>query len=206
MAGQLSKACLLFATDNCGAFPDGRFEWVEKPDDLSAPPGSKMRQRSGYRLKASFSGTAEESFQHLFDTGCIESEKLFWSPRQRVQCAAELPDEDGNLTAGENLWDYVAGLNASSPSFLPLLFEASDGGEGKHWTSTEGHPWRDAVAVAYVDGSIEKVKLNRSRLRVERNGKVIDLCAPTPEKNSWSSRVRLAPATPFRSTSPFWLK
>ena len=188
-AKQITRACHLFATDNNGIFPNGNYDPTLGKITAAEPAGS-----------------AEACFNDLFDTKALEVERIFWSTVHEAQCSEEFPDEGqigatvhSDLEPGENCWDYVAGMNNSSPKHLPLVFEASDDGEGKVWSEEAGHPWPGTVIIAYVDGSAEKTRCNEAgQIKIERGGKAVDLCVPVRGEDGWGKWAKLAPATPVK--------
>ena len=187
---QILTACALFASDKgAGQYPKGRYSDQLKmiTDD---PPAA----------------SAEECFQDLFRNGILTREEfLFWSPLLQRQCSEKKPNEDGMLEAGENSWDFVAGMSNLDGS-KPLLFDASDSGKGRKWTWKEGgHPWEGSIVIGYADGSScrrEKIDSNREvkrQLTIKGIKLDPDLCAPDPGKNGWPAEAVVAPATPFVS-------
>ena len=181
-AKQVTLACQIFATDNNGLFPNGNYD-----------------PTLGKSTDAEPAGSAEACFNDLFKTKRIEVERIFWSTVHEVQCSPVFPDEDANLEAGENCWDYIAGMVNSAPAGLPLVFEASDGGKGKSWTEKGGHPWPGSAIVGYVDGSVQKTRLDAAgEIKVERGGKAVDLCVPVRGIDGWGKWAKLAPATPIK--------
>ncbi|PQJ28286.1 hypothetical protein BSZ32_07040 [Rubritalea profundi] len=56
----------------------------------------------------------------------IDDEEAFWSKKNIVlgTVAAETPDNDGILTAGENAWGYVRGLTTEDSPDTPMLFDS----------------------------------------------------------------------------------
>ena len=179
-AKQILAACDIYAADRGGVFPIGKFDPTLERITSDEPADS-----------------AEPCFTDLLEVGAIDFERTFWSTVHKVQCGEEEPDENDELEADENCWDYVVGMDKVSAWNLPVVFEASDDGEGKQWTEEGGHPWSKEVVVGYKDGSVEKVKLDeRGRLRTVRGEKKVDLCVPTPGTDGWPKLAKLAPATP----------
>ena len=183
-AKQILTACALFANDaGAGRFPNGHYDPETGKFTSDVPAAS-----------------AEECFQDLYRSGILKTEDfLFWLPRHERQCAKEKPEEDGKLTPGENCWDYIAGMQMVESNPKPLIFEASDKGNGKLWTEAGGHPWKGSVVVGFTDGaSVRKVELSENGELKERGpkGVKIDLCVPSPGSNDWPNGAVLAPATP----------
>ena len=130
----ITMVCHLYAQDNEGVFPTG------------TEPGSANTN-------------ANTILQDLFATGEIGLEALFWNPRSTHVCAPEPPNEDGTLDPGENAFDYISGLEDSSPRNLPLLVEAQTG--ENQWRHDHGHPREHNVVVAYVDASTAILETDR---------------------------------------------
>ena len=170
-----------------GVYPDGSADIEEGKDGVDGIVPS-----------------AEACFQELFDSEILNNEEfLFWLNLNGVQCHQEKPDEDSNLMPGENYWEYIAGLSNQHGS-LPLIFEASDSGQGKRWTDGGGHPWDRSVVIGYADGaSCRRESLNGDgELRTNRAGKKgVQLIVPNPGQDGWPPEAVIAPATQF---NPDW--
>ena len=182
---QILTGCALFAADQgAGRYPNGRFD----PDKEELLEGDPL-------------ASAEECFQDLCKSGIIDLEALFYNNKSQKQCDLVPPDEDGILEAGENCWDYIAGLH-NYIGDKPLLFEASDSGDGRTWTNEGGHPWEGSFVVGFADGSTtRKTYFDENGSAFTEEAGQIDLCVPTPGKNEWPMTAMLAPAT---QVNPDW--
>ena len=119
--------------------------------------------------------TSNRAFRPLFSEGLIMDESIFgcpgsmYAPDKDIGTATEY---DQALTAGENHWVLVAGMNTDSPAHYPLLMEnAVDATWPPRWLPyvpnkpMKGLAWYDdTIIVGFNDGSVQKVKL------VERDG------------------------------------
>jgi prepilin-type N-terminal cleavage/methylation domain-containing protein len=149
-ARQIALACRLFAQANNGIFPVG-------PNQQPA-------------------ANANGAFNALFESGDINLEALFWNPRATHVCNPAGPDEDGILTAGENAFDYVRGLNDSTRGNVPLIVEAQT--SANNWDAALGHPWERQVVVAYVDASATVLSTdtqNPTQVNVQAGGSTVAL-------------------------------
>lgn len=99
--------------------------------------------------------SAEACFTQLLSGGYVDEEKTFWNSENAILGMSSLaPDEDGVLTEGENVWGYVAGLNSSSRTSLPLFFDSAVG-PGKFSTEV----WDGRSILAKMDTSVKATEI-----------------------------------------------
>ena len=130
----IHTALLSFASNNDGLFPN---------EDTA---------------NSSESGdSAEGNFTQLLNDGGGVTEDLFWnSPNINAgTVSATKPNNDGQLTSGENCWGYVANLSSSSNPRTPLFFDSSS----QAGTFTTG-VWDGRAIVGKVDGSVTAMEID----------------------------------------------
>ncbi|MEO1856493.1 MAG: hypothetical protein ABGY95_03875 [Rubritalea sp.] len=100
--------------------------------------------------------SAEACFTQLLNAGVIDDEHVFWSKENIVlgTVNAEIPDNDGVLTTGENAWSYVRGLSTSSPTNTVIICDAS-----KSPRVFDNSVWEGQAVVAKLNGSVEMMKI-----------------------------------------------
>ncbi|MFT5882735.1 MAG: prepilin-type N-terminal cleavage/methylation domain-containing protein [Crocinitomicaceae bacterium] len=139
---QIYTALFSFASDNNGIFPN-----ENTGDD---------------------GDTAEACFTQLLDAGKIDEEVSFWNKENSVLGVVDgtgPPDEDGILTSGENAWGYVSGLNTSSRTNIPLIFD-SVAGEGSFDTAV----WEGQAIVVKINGSSQAMQIEYDGPAVDSSG------------------------------------
>lgn len=129
--------------------------------------------------------TAEDCFNQLLAGGYLKNEDIFWSKASAKSgiVSTRPPNNDGILTAEENSWGYVKGLNTSSRTNLPILFNASIK-PGEFRTDI----FKGQVVVAKLDGSVQTHKIhlksstdNSGTLIEKRGSQDIDIFKYLPE-------------------------
>lgn len=132
-AKEIAKACILFAAENDGKFPDGSYHKGE--------PGGIAKKKS------------HECFTDIIEYGFIKQEYFFWNPRATHVCSTTKPNENGSLESGECAYEYVGGMtNLKENDHLPLVFEACTT-PGTSWDKNKGHPWNGKVVAVECDGA-----------------------------------------------------
>ncbi|MGJ8672849.1 type II secretion system protein [Rubritalea sp.] len=133
-AKNLLTALNSFAKDNDGIFPS---------EDTA------RNEESG--------SNAEDCFNQLIYNGYVDNEKLFWNSENAVLGKADSnePDNDGELSTGENVWGYVAGLSQSSRTTLPIFFDSSVSA-GQFSTEV----WDGSAIVAKLDASVASLNID----------------------------------------------
>jgi prepilin-type N-terminal cleavage/methylation domain-containing protein len=181
-AKQIGTALRLYAVDNSGVYPS----YVLK--DGKPTTG-----------QVSDSNTA---FAQLIPD-YIPNEDIFWLTKSKW-CSVTAPDNQMDpagtdtptktLSAGENEWAYVLGLNdTTNPSFPVIANGFEDGGDKSHkYTldeSKRGGVWKGKAAIVVRgDTSGSVMKVNRSTLMVEGpNGgeKDGDIFTTVNSANGW---------------------
>lgn len=136
-------ACRLFADDWDGLFPS--FD----------PNASGGGGGAGGGNSGSFS-TSTAAFNVLIPE-YIDQEKIFWYASKDTT-KARGPNEDGTLTANENVYFYVVGQTNTGYSNSPLVGDGLMTGPGAYGPF---HPWlksRKAV-IGYIGGHVQVEKL-----------------------------------------------
>ena len=181
-AKEIAKACILFASENEGLFPDGNY-------DKGTPPATRTVKTTAY-----------ECFTDITESGTIKQESFFWNPKATHACATTKPNENGTLESGECAYDYVAGMNSTADGNLPLVFEAATSTASK-WDKTAGHPWDKKVVVVNTDGSGNilatgadyTIKVNRT-IGAATTATAVDLVGSTPATNGFQPSAVYAKA------------
>ena len=100
---------------------------------------------------------ASDYFQLLFDGGHVDDEKYFYHRQgEKMGLASEKPDNDKTLSADENVWGYVEGLDPGD-STSPFIFDSSEDG-----VSFLANTWKGKAIVLKVDGGAEALKISLS--------------------------------------------
>ncbi|MEO1856231.1 MAG: type II secretion system protein [Rubritalea sp.] len=139
---QIHVALFSFASDNDGIFPN------ENTGDSGA--------------------TAEACFTQLIEAGKIDEEATFWNKENSVigtTNGTAPPNEDGTLEPGENAWGYVSGLNNSSSSNIPLIFDSSETAK-----SFDTAVWEGQAIVVKINGSCEALKITYDGPAIDSSG------------------------------------
>ncbi len=142
---QIYTALFSYAKDNDGIFPNA---------DTA---------RSGET-----GATAENCFTQLLNAGVIDDERTFWNKENSVLGVVNgntPPDGDGELTGGENAWGYVRGLNTSSRTNIPLIFDSS-----KSVGQFDTGVWDGQAIVAKVNGSVEALRIDYTGPAIDSSG------------------------------------
>lgn len=147
-AKQIGLALKLFAGDNEGQFPS-------KTGDPAGSPG------------AADAANANQAFANLFPT-YVSQEKIFWLAKSGW-CNKTAPDEDAStaakcLSAGENEFCYVKGLNDTSNPGFPLIANglSADNATYVPDKSARGGVWGGTKAIVIrVDQSGEVMTCDR---------------------------------------------
>lgn len=142
---QIHTALFSFAQKNDGIFPN---EDTAKSDE------------SG--------DSAEDNFTQLLNAGVIDDEKTFWNKENSILGVVDgtsPPDGDGALTSGENAWGYVKGLNTSSRTNVPIIFDSST--SAKQFDTAV---WEGVAIVGKVDGSVEALKIDFTGAAIDDSG------------------------------------
>ncbi len=125
-AKMINSALLGFMAQNDNVFPSD--------DTLSDSAGSG-------------GGTADTYFQQLFDGGHVSDEKYFYHRQgEKMGLCDNKPDNDKSITADENVWGYVEGLDPGDSS-SPIIFDSSKDGR-----AFLANTWKGKAIVLKVDG------------------------------------------------------
>ena len=146
---QVKAASLTNALNNGKQIYTALFSYAKDNDGLYPNEGTAGDGETG--------DSAEACFTQLLNAGVIDDEEAFWS-KENIALGtvnAETPDNDGELTPGENAWGYVRGLSTSSRTNLPIIFDSSDTA-GQFDTVV----WEGKAIVAKLNGSVEAMKIN----------------------------------------------
>ncbi|WP_018970675.1 type II secretion system protein [Rubritalea marina] len=103
--------------------------------------------------------SAEACFTQLLAGSYVEEEAIFWN-KENAEVLAETvegPDEDGELTEGENVWGYVAGMSTSSRTTSPVIFDSAVG-PGLFSTGV----WNGRAIIAKLDSSVKDYEITVS--------------------------------------------
>lgn len=141
-AKQIHVALFSFASDNNGIFPN----------ENTGEDGS----------------TAEQCFTQLLEAGKIDEEVTFWNKENSVLgvvSGTAPPEEDGELVSGENAWGYVVGLNTSSRTNIPIIFD-SVSGVGSFDTAV----WEGQAIVVKINGSAQAMKITYDGPAIDSSG------------------------------------
>lgn len=117
--------------------------------------------------------TSNAAFHRLFTDGLVQDESIFGCPSSMFMPDKNIgtaPEYDQALTAGENHWVLVAGLNTDSPAHYPLIMEnAVDTTWPPRWLvgaggkPLKGRAWQDDnILVGFNDGTVQKLKLKKT--------------------------------------------
>ena len=100
--------------------------------------------------------TANLLFQQILDSGHRDSEKFFWNSSNAKAGLGDInqPDENGTLTEGENVWDYVMNLTADDGS-KPIFYDSNTGG-----STFTAETWDGKAVIALVDGAVSAEFIN----------------------------------------------
>lgn len=180
-AKEIARACILFAADNDGKFPDGSHHRGE--------PGGTAGKKS------------YECFTDIVEYGLIKQESFFWNPRATHVCSTFKPNENGKLESGECAYDYVSGMTTGKENdHLPLVFEACTT-PGTTWDKNKGHPWNGKVVAVDCDGSgYIRATDNQKMIKVRRSpGKaakeaIVDLVGSAGAAEGFPTGAFYAPA------------
>ncbi|MEO0414291.1 MAG: type II secretion system protein [Verrucomicrobiota bacterium] len=85
----------------------------------------------------------------------IDLESVFWMPSKLNKWP---PTEDGVLEEGETVYGYTYGLDESSPSRAPLVF---DGLMSEVGVMAEEHPYPRVMIMGYAGGQVVEESLTR---------------------------------------------
>lgn len=100
-------------------------------------------------------GTADTYFQQLFDGGHVSDEKYFYHRQgEKMGLCTQKPDNNKMITAAENVWGYVEGLDPGDSS-SPILFDSSTNG-----TSFLANTWKGKAIILKVDGECKAHSIN----------------------------------------------
>lgn len=147
-AKQIGLALKLYAGDNDGQFP------AKAGDPVTGPAAADAT-------------TANDAFKNLFPA-YLTQEKIFWVSKSHWSNKAP-PDEDAStatkcLSAGENDYAYVRGLNDTSNPSFPLVATGLASGSTTQYTTDKaarGGVWAGQKAVVVkVDQSGEIMKVD----------------------------------------------
>jgi hypothetical protein len=149
---QIQGLLLSYAADNNGLYPDS----VTNPVTGQVP------------------GTSNEAFRALFQEGLTQEEKIFGAPASRYNPDNNIgtaPVFAQALTPGENHWAMTQGLQNSSSSQTPLVFEApAEASWPPKWDADAGgRPMRGRawpggkIVIGRNDGSVETMRLESTK-------------------------------------------
>jgi len=139
---QIYTALFSFASDNNGIFPN------ENTGDAG--------------------DSAEACFTQLIEAGKIDEEVTFWNKENSVLGVVDgtsPPNEDGTLDSGENAWGYVSGLNTSSRTNIPIVFDSVAGA-----SSFDTAVWEGQAIVVKINGSCQALKISYDGPAIDSSG------------------------------------
>jgi len=159
-AKQIALALKQFAVDNNSEFPNRAYGTGAPAADYA----SSTVLGTG--------NTSNDAFRWLLPT-YLRTEQIFlvpgstWSPSadEVLDAVFGAPAAPGTLTAGENGYGYITGLNDTSFSTEPLVADGWSATPGNYSTnkSLNGGVWGGTKAViVFVDGSAQVMKVNDS--------------------------------------------
>lgn len=168
--GNIAKAMNLFANDFDGEFPsdDTGTELLDIKDDNigggadrslgggGSLSGGRLERRGGLGDRndagsVTSNNSAEFYFDQLMDRG-LDDEKLFYLKAFKKAFILNKPNEDGRVDPGENVWAYTKGLQQTSGTSLPIIYDNP--------VSTGDNPtfskrvWDGKIIVARLDNSV----------------------------------------------------
>lgn len=145
-ARQIITALRIYSSDHDGKYPDKLKNGSSAPDSNTA-------------------------FRELFINGILQDERLFGcalSPYVPDGNIGSAPDYREALEPGENHWAMTGGLDDSSSSAFPLVYENTSSGTvwPPTWNTTiSGHPspgrtWSGGkIIIGFNDGSVQVIRL-----------------------------------------------
>ncbi|MFZ4764248.1 MAG: type II secretion system protein [Roseimicrobium sp.] len=118
--------------------------------------------------------TANSAFRNLFIAGAIDKEGIFGcdtSPYRADGNIGVAPEYDKAVEAGECHWMFTAGLNDTSPSGIPVVYEnATSTGNDPTWNadaagrSVRGRTWSGGrVIVGLNDNSVDVLRCEATK-------------------------------------------
>ncbi len=116
--------------------------------------------------------SAEDAFNLLINSGEVNEEKYFWNKSNAKQGFASLDgvDNDGTLTADENVWGYNQDLDAGDGS-SPIIFDACESADATAGTATFNTAvWGGQAIIVRVDGSAESENIDFTGAPLDENG------------------------------------
>jgi prepilin-type N-terminal cleavage/methylation domain-containing protein len=157
-AKQIALALKQFAVDNNSEFPNRVYGTGSPASDY---PSSTVLGSGN---------TSNDAFRWLLPT-YLRTEQIFlvpgstWSPTadEVLDAAFGTVSAPGTLSAGENGYGYITGLNDTSISTEPLVADGWSATVGNYSTnkSANGGVWGGTKAVmVFVDGSAQVMKVN----------------------------------------------
>ena len=143
---QVMLACRLYATDWEGEFPDGSHE---------LPTLGVLGEYQ----------SSNDAWAALYDSGVLQS-PLYWTSKARLCSKYEpllLNAEQVRNDRDLNYFAYTGGLKEGMNELFPVSWEVHDIDRPMApgtWSKREGHPWRRAFVVGYIDGSAQSINLD----------------------------------------------
>ena len=205
-AGEIKKSLDLFASDFDDFYPnDETAELLAKL--LNKDPSSPNKgedELSFHSLDNSNKSSTKPSnfyFTQLITNGILgkEEEELFFSNDFNKAFSLKKPNKDGILTQGECVWGYTVGLQQTSSSHLPIIFDSPiSTGHSPHFSKLV---WEGKVIVVRLNNSTKPIKIAGSGghsgiVKDKIDGRTFNIFAPENLEGG-----TLAPADLKRATN-----
>ena len=181
-ASGIKKSLDLFAGDFDNVYPND--ETAKLLADLQNKEASSFSE--GELLFLSLDNSKKSSnfyFSQLMANGNLgrEEEEIFFSNKFKKTFSLKRPNKDGILTQGECVWGYTAGLQQTSSSHLPIIFDSPIAtGDSPRFSK---RVWGEKVVVARLNNSTKAMKIagddDRSGIVKDRiDGDPVNIFAP----------------------------
>ena len=182
----IKSALDLFASDYDGEYPsdDTAAELLEISDEnvgaASSGRGSGLgrssglqRTRGGLGATGSSGGNGGGSrdastdqpsnyyFDQLIAGNALDNEDLFFQKTFKKAFRVKAPNSNNKIETGECVWGYIKGLQQTSESRLPVIFDApASTGDAPKFSKKV---WASKILVARLDNSVRPEKIGGNR-------------------------------------------